>query len=255
MANFTTPPYAFPFVEGEAAYLLPTWRKARQPTPLIPVRITETNQYMTVVERENGRRSGVCTSSLSYRGYCATCPSPVVVADGRLVCPHCGTAAIDQPPPDALVVRWFPTGRWGTSMIMHRAVLYPDWSWRMAADDVEATVESAYQGMLTRLRLERDIPNGSVWGLMLFYAMIGDAQAFLNTYWHQTYDDDRSSFYGDPIHPTRSHLLPLAGDGPGGPSRRLQLPRLSITRPIGDCEPDGEDEMTRWLERQFKKAA
>jgi hypothetical protein len=84
------------------------------------------------------------------------------------------------------------------------------------------------------------------------YALLGDVKAFRKTY--QELARRRVESW---LRPHLGDLFALPGDGPPGPSRRLDLPLLSITRPRDDSEPDAETNtaIDRWLDAQFRKAA
>jgi hypothetical protein len=86
---------------------------------------------------------------------------------------------------------------------------------------------------------------------MQWYADLGDEESFLAYY--------RAHAPGGRLPTERadrsiSFFEALLGDGPC-PSRRMVLPPLDIKRIAGDSEPDGADDLTRWLDRQFGRAA
>ena len=122
------------------------------------------------------------------RAYCQHCYAPAVTTTrGRLLCPSCGGAVIDQPPPDAIVLQRFPIDLgWHTSMTMRRAIVNPTWTYKQAIVDRAVTIERAVQRMLRRLGLAKPVgkamptiesPNGS------FYAMLGMRAGFLASYY------------------------------------------------------------------------
>ena len=248
MANFITPPTDYPFRPGEAVYFLPAMSHMTAPPPRIRCTVINNCGYSTFIQREDdGRRCAVNTDNLGYRAHCDRCYAPAIKTKrGRLACPACGGAVVDQPPLDEMTMLWFPLAGWRTAMIVHRAVLNPTWTYRQAAFDRAATIERSYQAMLDLLDLEEPTCRGGEpfmadakkIDLLKYYSMLEHEDAFAATYEELMFEQLRDS-----------------GDGPGWPSRRLSLPSHSFVRPANDSEPDGEDALTHWLDQQFQVRA
>ena len=104
-----------PAPAGEAVFFLPNNSAWGKPAPFIPATVTDPRDILIkayakarIQRDDKPRPMRVHCSSLAYRGFCGDCLVPAVVEQGELLCPQCGRAAIAEPPPDALVLRWFP---------------------------------------------------------------------------------------------------------------------------------------------------
>lgn len=269
--NSTTIPERWPFKAGEAVYFLPWSSHRGRPIPWVPATIVETpSEQTTKVRIRRDDRScptRVDADQVTYRGYCGTCLVPAVTQDGALVCPRCGGTAIAEPPPDNLIARWFPPASWDGMLLFRRSFEHPDWSRTKARKDARATIEGAWTTALARLGLNEPTPRSSYdygtanwnleWGFirhMRFYAMLRDDTALLAAY--EQLKQHQATHQPAP----KADLFDLLravltdGDGPGGPSKRLDLAPLSITRPAGDDAPDGEDNsaFAVWLRAQLE---
>jgi len=150
MTTFITPPSDYPFKPGETVYFLPATSRMTAPAPRIRGVVLNACGYSTYIQRkDDGRRVAVNTVNLCYSGYCGRCYAPATTTKrGRLVCPSCGNAAVDQPLMDEMTLLWFPLVGWRSAMIMHRAVCNPNWTFRQAMGDRAATIERSYLAML-----------------------------------------------------------------------------------------------------------
>jgi hypothetical protein len=95
----------------------------------------------------------VSASSLVYRGYCAACEVPAIVgSQGALICPRCQQLVVMMPPPDQLVLRWFPLDGWtrslrqrrgraAASMAKHLQTMTPECQAELALNLIEDEVE------------------------------------------------------------------------------------------------------------------
>lgn len=272
-----TPAERWPFQAGEAVYYLPNDHSRVRPMPLIPAIVLACHQMRgsprasaTIRRDDKERPSSVNANGLVYRGYCEACEVPAIVgASGVLICPRCLENAAPLPPPDRLVVRWFPLGCWLHPMMARRQVEHPTWTWSAVRDVATMPHEEAYEDMLLRMGLprlynsvnfERPIEerqyDSRLLSIMDAAAILRDDALFLST--HQELrarqaDVARSRYLAQrllSLSPDRLEmLLDLAsGDAPPAVSF-IPLP----ARPEGDDTPDGADETTRWVEEQFRK--
>lgn len=283
-----TPPERWPFQGGEAIYYLPSNQSNIRPTVYIPAIVLSCQNFKgllrcgkaSIQRSDKPRPSSVSPSSLVYRGYCAACEVPAIEGTGgALICPRCQEKAIALPPPDELVVRWYPLDQYREPRVMRFQIQHPTWSWNAAREAADAVFDTAYEGMLERLGLRR-LYNSSDYSLdaiadyhinsrllniLSAAALLGDDALFLST--HQELsarqaETSRSRYLARrllALSPER--LLDLLGDLREEEADEPPPPPPTVSfiplpeRPESDAEPDGADDMTRWLEQQFKKRA
>jgi hypothetical protein len=256
------PPTHHWFKAGEAVLYLGT---QCQRQPLVPIRAVIIRDHSTWIRWPDGHISSVDRSRLVYRGHCDVCAVPAVLDRDQLVCPLCGHSAIDCPPPDDLVVRHFPLGIAYSQMAAHRATVHPDWTWRQAYDDASAVIAAmdatadAYAGRLGLPVLKWNVRNWEaefpINVRMRFSAYIGDEAAYRAAYHELARIQQETSSALSILDTLLDFILDQADDTPGRPSQRLVLPPLDLQRTADDSEPDGADDLTRWLDQQFGRAA
>jgi hypothetical protein len=188
MSDFITPPTQYPFKPGEAIYWLPATHRMTAPPPRIRgVVLSADNQAS--IRREDGGRASVSIAYLAYAAFCPHCYAPAVTTTrGRLMCPGCGGAVIEQPPPDEMVLLRFPVDfGWHTSMTMRRAIVNPTWTYKQAIVDRAETIERAEQRMLRRLGLAKPVCRSNddyrIAERLKYYAMLEHDAAFLASYY------------------------------------------------------------------------
>lgn len=287
MTTFT-PPERWPFLAGEAVYYVQytTGTRPITATPAI-VLACQTLRNLplgcskaSVQRADKSRTSSVRANSLVYRGYCGACEVPAIVGPAdTLICPRCQDLAVPLPPPDDLVVRFFPLSEYTWSRAMRFQAQHPTWPWQQARAAANDVFDTAYEGMLARLGLRRlyhsgdyDRPIGDQRGdqrllnILDAAALLGDAALFLSA--HQELSERQSAagrsrylaqrllnLSPERLEATLDLILDLGGDEEPPPA----APAVSFIplpeRPEDDAQPDGADEMTRWLEEQFRKKA
>lgn len=255
------PPTHHCFRAGEAVLCL---GKQHQRQPLVPIRAVIIRDNSTWIHWPDGHISCVSHERLAYRGYCATCAVPAVLSNDQLVCPRCHYPAIDCPPPDELVVRWFPCGLVKSSMAAHRAAVNPAWTWQQAQREAVAAsgiiddlcYSFAEQLGLPALKQSSRLYNAECYLLhrMSFYAFFRDEEAYRAVYEELVRIQQESSEISSGLTilgKLLDFILDEDDDTPGRPSQRLALPPLDLQRTTEDSEPDGADDLTRWLDDQF----
>jgi hypothetical protein len=284
------PATRWPFQPGEAVYYVPSDYSWIRPMPIIPAIVLTCEHFAnplrnrraraTIQRDDKARPSSVRACNLVYRGYCSACEVPAIVGpNDTLICPRCHEDAVPLPPTDRLVVRWYPLDEWLDAMVMRRQIEHPTWPWRQAREAMDEVIDGGYTAMLERLGLGRlysssynvsDLVDTQqehrLFGLLRVYAVLEDAGAFLSTYQDLiTFQVDVSrklaiarrlqQLNGDQIDRVLDEVRDLA-DEPTQPSRPvyLDLPEPP-ERTAEDSEPDGADDTTAWLERQFRRAA
>lgn len=246
------------FKAGQAVFYLGQQRQKALFTPIPAIIAKDDSSW---IQWPDGHVSSVGYSTLVYRGYCPHCPVPAVLdVDQQLVCPQCGTAAIDCPPPDDLIIRWFPMGMVWVHMTAQRAAAHPTWTWKQARQDARAAltvIDQRTYSLAEQLGLPRP-----KWSMaddqypmivrMRFYAFLGDTAAYLEAYHElahvQRVNEERTNRRLNVVDSLLD--LILAED-----VFVKEQERRKAQRAAADSTPDGADELTDWLERQFRKAA
>ena len=260
------PPGAHHFQEGEAVYYTgrQSWGKPFAPVPAVIVRAPRRIRYL-----DTGKEATPHHDSLVYRGYCAACAVPAHTNGRALYCPLCGADAVDCPPPDALIVRWFPLGQAYGPMTAYRAATHPEQAWNVAHKQARAAIDAIDYGIPTfaaRLGLEprrpRYAPNTN-WDAettpyyaMRFHAYFRNEAAYRDAYRAleaaqqvQPLPNDRELLLA-----ALDRLIEVTDSLP--PTRpRPAAPVLRVVRSADDSQPDGADATTAWLEQQFNRAA
>lgn len=269
------PATRYPFRPGDAVFYLPHPGGFCNKQQLIPTIVVKAQPALVATRKAAPRvsilRAGAQRSSsvegrnLAYRGFCGFCGVPAVLGrDDTLVCPRCAEPATAVPPPNELTLRWYPIGDAGGAQIARISFL-TGCTWGDAlhernqrhygAFDALAQKHGMMDEMYQRLGPWTEEGGRFFWfsDAMHWYAELDDEESFLAYY--RTHADDGLL----PTERTSKFVsffqAMLDGDGPGGPSRRMVLPPLDIVRIADDSEPDGACEITRWLERQFGRAA
>lgn len=256
----------WPFAVGQAVYFAPMGGAYCRPVQVFPAVVTRVNGEHITIWRDDGLRRTVGVSNLVYQGYCQACRVPAVRGDG-LVCPRCEQPALAEPPPDDLSSLWFPDRHDHWSCLVRESVV-SGCTRREAHDTVRERSHAAWQAMLEQTGLlESWRRSGRAWSHSEGYAQncrldhmeklarIGDAEGFIALYRQNGGRMPGESSDLATIEALLDLLLDRAGDGPGRVSQRLQLAPLTLERPAADSAPDGADEVTRWLDQQFRKAA
>lgn len=285
IATFT-PPERWPFLAGQAVWHLPSGHSWNYPMPLIPAIVLSCHTLRgcplgsskaSIVRADKLRPSNVSASRLVYRGFCQACEVPAIEGThSTLICPACGQLAVALPPPDQLIVRWFPLNEWLESRVMRRQIEHPTWSWRAAREAADTPYEEAYEGMLRRLKLprlynsvdfssdtyeERRLTDRQL-GTLQAAALLGDDALFLSTHQELSARQVQRSQARAIARRLQSisqaelariaDVLMLDDDEP--PTRPPTVTLIPLPeRPDGDDAPGGADELTGWLEQQFRK--
>lgn len=253
------PAERWPFQPGEAVYYEPSNHSMTRPyiSELAKATVVSCRDNRISIQREDKSKvSTVDARNLSYRGYCPHCEQPAVALPNKsLICPMCDKPALAEPLPDLLALRLFPRDSWKTPMTVRRAFDNPTWPFWSVRDAVSELVEAAYKGMLERFQLKELRPrNEHDWvrhyngeRLLEFYAVLGDEAGFQATY------RDLEEYANKPSAALREIMQSLFGDElPAPRAVVVNLPPLP-ERIADDSEPDGADDLTRWLECQFKR--
>lgn len=267
------PAMYYPFKPGEAVYYLPHPSGFCNQQELIPAMVLKAPHtqveshikkvYITIL-RADGRTTRVWGNRLAYQGYCSFCSVPAVVGcdDGQLICPQCGELATNVPPPDELTLRWYPLEHARSAQIA-RICAQTGCTYGEALEQHNTRSNTAFYSLLGKHGMLNEM-----WGrrgpwtvenqqfywfcrVMEWYADLGDEESFLSYY--RAHGGDLPSERTERLISFFESLLD--GNGPGCASQRLQLAPLDIVRPASDSEPDGADELTAWLDQQFKHAA
>lgn len=260
------PAKSYPFKPGEAVYQLKETNVFSSTPTLIPAIVVASakpgKRARVAIWRNDEKRTYVQGDNLIYRGYCSFCGVPAVVGgEDRLICPTCGETATAVPPPPELTLRWYPLGQDSNAQAARECIL-TGCSWSDGWDVVRARHQGARK-MFDKHRLSYDKQHGhGPWGRvtetgygyfsgrMDWYAELGDEESFIAYY----------KAHGGELPIERANRLAehlqglMDGDGPGV-SRRMVLPPLDIERSADDSTPDGADDLTAWLDRQFARAA
>src|SRR4051812_28792237 len=128
-----TPAERFPFKPGEAVWYEPSGHSMTKPylAQLIPATIINCDNVgshsSARIQREDKPRiTKVAAAGLMYRGFCASCQVPAITGPGGgLACPNCDAPPVNMPPPDVLMIQWFPLDRWIVPMAIRRAAEHP----------------------------------------------------------------------------------------------------------------------------------
>ena len=264
MTAIATPATAYPFKPTEAVYhivepkkgLAPILRPGMVVRPAGPLARYRADTPRVGLVLDDGRRISVCGSFLAYRGYCRRCDVPAVLDDGRLVCPLCKRKARQEPPPDHLTLLWYPIGESLHAQAVRHCIVHKC-SWEEGLDAWRKWHFDSFERMINKYGLRSEM-----------YARREPWQSdeFRETaQWYAERDDEAGfvAYYkangGElPEERVARFFTALAGRFDDeletlGPSRRLQLPPLVIPPTPEDSEPDGDDELTAWLRRQFEK--
>jgi hypothetical protein len=275
-------PTTWPFQVGEAVYYVNGMRETLPPAPVPAVIVRVCERWRTyhwasvsILRSDKVRPSKVHCATLVYRGYCPRCEVPAHADGSRLFCPTCGADVRELPPPDDLVIRWFPFDDYSRSMAMHRAALDPSLTWSQAKAASDETLAATYAAALARLGItEPETRSTSDFdgtydihriNEMRYCALVGnDAgllaahDAILNA--PKTIDTaamyDKLAELGLMVVKCWKALKDEEADDlpplprPGRPVL-LPLPE----RTADDAEPDGADDLTRWLTQQFGRKA
>ena len=111
------------------------------------------------------------------------------------MCPRCHSPAIDCPPPDKLVVRWFPVDLVMNSMAAHRAAINPTWTWQKARYEADVLIGVGvvyrlcytFAGQLGLPALKQSVcppvkPESDLLHQMNLYALVRDEEAYRAAY-------------------------------------------------------------------------
>lgn len=260
-----TPPERFPFKPGEAVWYEPSNHSMTKPYlgELIPATIMDCDGKFSsarIQRDDKPRTTKVEAAGLMYRGFCASCQVPAMVGQGgRLKCPNCDAPPVEMPPPDTLTIQWFPLDKWIVPMAIRRAAEHPDWAYWATRQDAGETIDTAYDGMLVRLGLmkpgygltedvRRWMREYYAIERLKFYALLDNPDGF-----HQVYQELKRQQEGGSAAEIRAIMDVITRDELPAP-RPVFVP-IDIKRIADDSEPDGPDEFTAWLERQFGRAA
>lgn len=265
MAPFQ-PPILWPFEADTAVYCVQYDKQSEPPLRIPAVVLWVRGTSASVQRADKTRITSTRLRNLALRGYCAVCPAPAIVIAGQLVCSKCQAPAVDAPPPDDLVFRWFPLDEYHASLLMRRAFEHPGWSYKAVSLAATDTTRDAEKAMLERLGLSMLYAGSnqhSIQGevrmrrLMGLYAALGDDAAFLATY------GDLSRLQACPA-PPRSDRRPLFVDREDSFLHHLmdrvedeEIHTFSVIRPADDNEPDSNTSsaLDVWLDEQFRRAA
>lgn len=263
-ATTILPPERHTFRTGEAVFYIPSSQRLKQ--PLAPIPVVMVNDGWRI-RMPDGRVTSVHPGGLAHRGYCEACAAPAVVdSSDALICPQCGAPATEAPPPDQLVIRWFPLRQAYTPMAVYRALTHPDWTWKQAVIDAHATIDAFDRGAVAAQQrlglpvLPRRVGTAyegdyAPYYAMEFYAFLGDDAAFLAAY-EQLAAEQAKPAPPDPlVELVRLVLARVEAEDadPIGPSKRLDLTPLDISQPAGDDQPDTTDgsAFDVWLRSQL----
>ena len=98
-----------------------------------------------------------------------------------------------MPPPDVLIIQWFPLNCWRVPVAIRRVAEHPEWAYWAARHDVGDTIDAAYDGMLAWLGLtkpeygaaddvHRWMREWQALERLKFYALLNNADGFHATY-------------------------------------------------------------------------
>jgi hypothetical protein len=258
-----TPPELHCYQPGEAVFYIPSAMRRKEPFAGIPAVVLRATTYNARIVKITGQKSVISPRALVYRGYCAACERPAHDRNGDLICPQCGELAIPVPPPDHLVIRWYPLGTISQPMMVHRAIINPTLTWSQAweagcraaraiSDTVPAAMQrlglpvisSNYNGDFYQWRRETPI-----YSRMTFYAAVGDDAAFLAAYRELEAEQAKAASGRRLLDALR---LLVEDDDPDATGLRV-APKWQP--PADDQEPDQADEITAWLATQMRRAA
>jgi hypothetical protein len=213
-------------------------------------------QYATVQTAE--RRIRVMPIDLHHRGYCERCEVAATVdTTGALVCLQCGADASASVP-----IHRLP--RWDRRIDMYmvhltREMLTTGCTMGEAIGAVHKKQRDAWDAMMHQTGLIESYHRfDDVWfdaavaqryrDKMEDAAEQGDAGAFV-----ELYREARGFLMylrAASLIRLRDEMEADASDLPDRPE-----PPSGIVRPADDAQPDGEDDMTRWVQQQFRRAA
>jgi hypothetical protein len=251
----------YPFQPGEAVYYVARTSPCYPCVgiPAVVVRVSGAHEGHPLV-REIGRRvsiqyedghvSTVTARRLIYRGYCAACELPAHAGAGGLVCPVCGASLAAEPPPDHLVARWDP------EMSLHLMAVCESvrtgHALREARRRVDMRCAAAYRHMAQRLglpdyrRWEWPFTSPDIFSRFELLALLGDMAGARAVVDEQIVQAGRTLRLLRAGWAQAEQEIEHAG-------RVLRMP--PFVPPADDRTPDGPDDTTRWLERQFRRAA
>jgi hypothetical protein len=265
-----------PYQPGQAIYLIGKHGVGNDAPPeLYPAIVLRTTEKRVRILLASGRESSVAPHSICWRAWCEACALPAVDAE-HPICPACGRAATEGIPPDRVLfdqigelppmARWVRNylagARWADAhpvraeikndpfeAMLKRTGLYHSWSieWRYDQDTEKITARGHWD-RLDRVRL------GDL-------ARLGDDAAFVAEYRRQVaalgLEDEiaKDAEYREWLREFTAMIHEMADNEPP-PSRRAVVIELPpIERPADDSEPSGADDVTRWLDDQFGRAA
>jgi len=179
----------FPFQTGEAIYHVGPLKVYCRPPTLISGVVVKVAAVRVSVRYGDGRQRAVDPERLVYRGFCGICQVPAVDRDGLLYCPRCCRPATPEPPPDTLIVRWYPQGYDRMARIARECII-ACCSWSHALQRVEVHDQDALIAMLRQTGLYASWQRGDpMWKRIAFAlqrcALPGDATGFLAAYREQ----------------------------------------------------------------------
>ncbi len=258
------PPTLWPFEPDTAVYCVQYDKQSEPPLRIPAVVLWVRGTRASVQRADKTRITSTRLRRLALRGYCAVCPAPAMIIAGQLVCSKCQAPAVDAPPPDDLVLRWFPLAEYHSGLLMRRSFEHPGWSYTAVSHAAVDTMQHAYAEMLERLGLPWLYVSGNgqtareeyrLFELMHLYAAMNDDRAFLATY------RDLSRLQACPA-PPRSDRRPLVVDWEDSfllhlmDRRPPEEEEETHARPVDDQpDTDHSTDLDRWLDEQFRRAA
>jgi hypothetical protein len=269
MTANTRPERTWHFQPREAIYIAP-YGAYKRPVAVTPAVVTKVKgEYVTMIRADGARRT-MKADNLVHRGYCEACRVPAILDGAHLVCPRCERKAVDAPPPDDIMFTLYTDPGWQRRV---RESLLTGCTLRETYGAIGKRDADAFHAMLEQHGLYAEwLFSRGPWrsDSPLHYqmdeeleraAILGDADAFKAIYERYAErargnrvldgflalcgeDMDRVDALLDVLESER--LYRATG-------RAVSVP--VVERPADDAEPDGPDEVTSWLERQFKQAA
>lgn len=232
----------FKFERGQAVLILQAPAAHKGYITTVPGVVLNAGDYFITVQTDHGPKR-VKPTILHHRGYCPLCEVAAHLDDGRLVCPRCEGDA-GAPVPDRLLPEWTWPNQYG--VCLDRTMLCHGCTQKEAFSILDRERRAQWAAMLERVGLTESYRRDRFWWAdgtrdieerMHSAAARGDADAFL---------EGVEQLKRMACHNAAYRLVQALDEQDGN-----ALP----TRPTADTEPDGADDLTRWLDGQFKNAA
>lgn len=205
------------------------------------------NDRVTVRPIAGGRAWCARPENLIYCGYCPDCKQPAIDQAGALVCPNCHAPAIAEPPPDRVAALVYCPDMLFSAQ-RTREMLLTGCNGHKAVYEVDLRFNMARWLMIARIGCPPwAVPDHDV----LFN------QRFLELALRDDIEGCRLAIIDGLARAISPEALDAihAGFDDDEPDTLPPVASLYWQQPADDMQPDGADDLTAWLDRQFDRGA